>query len=85
MPRTVTALKSGDITDWSGRILPKEIVSHLDIGCVVRVALASEAGSEALYMKILKKKNGARLSRRIAWMTLSVSQTARFSPSGRMQ
>ena len=61
MPRQVSALRSADITNWSGALLPKDVVRLVDIGCIVRIAVTNNetTWTEALYMKVVKKKDGS--------------------------
>ena len=38
MPKTHVAELLGDVTDWSGIVLQKEILESIGIGCIVRVS-----------------------------------------------
>ena len=50
----------GDVTDWSGEVLRKEILESIGIGCKVRVCITNveKNSAEAVYLKVTKVKDG---------------------------
>ena len=60
IPRTIFPVAQDAVTDWSGRIVPKAMIDHLFPGCVVRVVVSDSesGGSEAIYFRITKIKDG---------------------------
>ena len=53
------ALPAPDTTDWQGRILPREYLRHLVLGCMVRCMIEGRCGSiQCLYFEITKIKDG---------------------------
>lgn len=47
-------------TDWSGRILPRQMTQYLFPSCIVRVVIRNptSGSSEAIYFQITKMKDG---------------------------
>ena len=41
MPKTHVAERLRDVTDWSGRVLRKEILESIGIGCIVIVFITN--------------------------------------------
>ncbi|KAK3169714.1 hypothetical protein OEA41_009098 [Lepraria neglecta] len=59
MPRTLEPVPMDEATDWSGHILPRQMVKYLSIDCIVRVVIRNtDKGAEAIYFKITKIKDG---------------------------
>jgi hypothetical protein len=60
MPKTLVASRMGDVTDWSGGILPKQVLSSIGSGCFVRVVITNlqTKNSEAIYLKVTKVYDG---------------------------
>lgn len=60
MPRTLTPITQDSLTDWSGIILPSQIVRHLFPSCSVRVIIQNpnDGSAEAVYFEITKIKDG---------------------------
>jgi len=58
--RTLVPHRGGDVTDWSGALLSKEVYKYLGPGCIVRVAIENvkTRWGESPYFEITKVKYG---------------------------
>jgi len=58
--RTLVPFRVGDVTDWSGALLNKEVYKYLGPGCIVRVTVnnPNTESWECLYFEITKVKDG---------------------------
>lgn len=59
-PKTLVSHRMHDVTDWSGIVLRKRVVTYLRPGCIVRVIVQNtkKDTTECLYFKIVKMKDG---------------------------
>ena len=58
--RTLVPCRVGDVSDWSGALLNKEVYTYLGPGCIVRVSVdnGKTGAAECLYFEITKVKDG---------------------------
>jgi hypothetical protein len=57
--RKLVPRRVGDVTDWSGALLNKDVYKYLGPGCIVRVSVDNANGAaECLYFEITKVKDG---------------------------
>jgi len=48
-----------EATDRNGRILSRQVIKHLNLGCVAHAVVSNpEAGAESIYSRITKTKDG---------------------------
>jgi hypothetical protein len=59
--RERVAVSQKQVTDWSGQLLNKRVLSMLREGCVVRIAIRNlkNQSMEAIYVSITKVKDGS--------------------------
>lgn len=59
MTRTLEPVVMDESTDWTGQILPRQMIDYITVGCIVRVVVKNREGAaEAIYFEITKIKDG---------------------------
>ena len=58
--RTLEPLVMDATTDWSGHLLPQQMIQHLFPSCIVRLCIRDNSNkcTEAIYFEITKIKDG---------------------------